>query len=199
VRLAISGLVFSAGLLAGATQASAAPLLQLDILSRYSNSQSDGVSSLLNGFDYIGAALSERPTSRLPTEEFSSNGNDSLLAFVAGSTRSGGDIGALGTWVSELSLLNSSERSTFVLPSAVRGFSSEGYTPHFDLYEAYLRLCSSRGCDSLLQRDLDRSPFQGSGDNGSIPPIPEPATLVLLATGLAISARSLRRRRPANK
>ncbi len=198
MRLAISGLVFSAGLLAGAAQASAAPLLQLDILSRYSNSQSDGVSSLLNGFDYIGAALSERPTPRLPTGEFGSNGNDSLLAYVAGSTRSGGDIGALGTWVSELSLLNSSERSTFVLPS-VRGFGSEGYTPHFDLYEAYLRLCSSRGCDSLLQRDLDRSPFQGSGDNGSIPPIPEPATLVLLATGLAISARSLRRRRPANK
>jgi len=76
---------------------------------------------------------------------------------------------------------------------------SPQYVIHFDLYDTQARNCSrsDRQVIGTSCVDIDRDHFAPfSHDAESAPPVPEPATMLLLGTGLAAGAvRRLRRKR----
>lgn len=81
----------------------------------------------------------------------------------------------------------------------VSGLTAPISALHFDLYDTFLKTecmgpTKSRVCS--VDEDVDHfAPFSHDAQSGpGVPVVPEPATLVLLATGLAVSARSIRRR-----
>jgi hypothetical protein len=71
------------------------------------------------------------------------------------------------------------------------------YQLHFDLYNTEIRTkCSGKPRSCLTDEDIDKfAPFSHDAESGP-PPVPEPASMLLLGTGAVAGAlRKLRRRR----